>query len=186
MEIKKNEPVAKVVADNNWDMLKCSIHPELQKMLVEQMSHELYNHNLYTSFANFYAINGLDKFSKYYSARAQEEYNHYLWCVNFANECCMQYTTPSIDAISEKWDNFIKPFELTVDVEIETTEMIYDMADKAREIGDYIFFQWLNKPGLLIDEQNEEMSLSRKAYEIMQLDDSILAKQDAIENLYGN
>ena len=74
----------------------------------------------------------------------------------------------------------------TVDVEIETTEMIYDMADKARELGDHIFLQWLYRDGLLVAEQSEEMSLSRKALAIMKQDDSILAKQDAIMDLYGN
>ena len=60
------------------------------------------------------------------------------------------------------------------------------MADKAKEVGYYIFLQWLNKPGLLIEEQNEECSLSRKALAIMNMDDSILAKQDAIEYLYDH
>lgn len=185
MEIKQNEAIAKVEA-NDWNLAICSIHPDLQKMLVEQMAHELYNHNLYRSFANYYSTKGLNKLSKYYSYRAIEEYNHYMWCVDFANECDMRYTTPAVDAISEEWSDLIKPFEITIDVEIETTEMIYDMADKAREIGDDIFLQWLNKPGMLIEEQNEECSLSRKALAIMNMDDSILAKQDAIENLYGN
>lgn len=184
MEIKSNDVKATVVSDG-WDLSKCSIHPDLQKMLVEQMAHELHNHNLYRAFANYYSINGLTKLSKYYSDRALEEYNHYMWCVDFANECDMRYTTPSVDPIDYKWDDFIKPFEITVDVEIETTEMIYDMADKAKEVGDHIFFQWLNKPGLLIEEQTEECSLSRKALAIMNMDDSILAKQDAIEHLYG-
>jgi ferritin len=185
MEIKQNDAIAKVEADA-WDMNVCSIHPDLQKMLVEQMAHELHNHNLYRSFASYYSTHGLKKLSKYYSDRAQEEYNHYTWCVDFANECDMRYTTPAVDPVSDTWDNFVKPFELSVDVEIETTEMIYDMADKAKEVGDYIFLQWLNKPGLLIEEQNEECSLSRKALAIMNMDDSILAKQDAIEYLYDH
>lgn len=186
MDIKKNEPVAKVVADEKWDMFKCTIHPDLQKLLVEQMGHELYNHNLYASFADYYVVHGLDKLATYYYKRAQEELNHYLWCVDFAQECDIQYTTPAVESISEKWDDVIKPFELTVDVEIETTELIYDMADKAKEIGDHIFLQWLYKPGLMVEEQLEEVSLSRKALKIMQMDDSILAKQDAIMDLYGN
>lgn len=182
MEIKS---VATVETDG-WDMTKCTIHPDLQKMLVEQMAHELYNHNLYRAFANYYSIKGLEKLYKYYSKRALEEYNHYMWCVDFAREVDMCYTTPAVDAISEKWDDLIKPFEITVDVEIETTEMIYDMAEKAREVSDHIFLQWLYRPNMTLAEQAEELSLSRKALAIMNLDDSILAKQDAIENLYGN
>jgi hypothetical protein len=38
----------------------------------------------------------------------------------------------------------------------------------------------------MVEEQLEEVSLSRKALKIMQMDDSILAKQDAIMELYGN
>ena len=49
MEIKQNEAIAKVEA-NDWNLAICSIHPDLQKMLVEQMAHELYNHNLYSIY----------------------------------------------------------------------------------------------------------------------------------------
>jgi hypothetical protein len=52
MEIKQNDAIAKVETDA-WDMSVCSIHPDLQKMLVEQMAHELHNHNLYRSFASY-------------------------------------------------------------------------------------------------------------------------------------
>lgn len=181
MEIKS---VAKV-EENGYDLSICSIHPDLQKMLVEQMSHELHNHNLYRTFANYYLTLGLHKLSNYYTKRSEEEYNHYLWCVDFANESGMRYTTPAVDSIDHKINDVVSPFEITLDVEIETTEMIYDMADKAKEVGDEIFLQWLNKPGMMIEEQNEECSLSRKALAIMKLDDSILAKQDLISDLYG-
>lgn len=185
MEIKSNDEKVKVES-NEWNLNKCSIHPDLQKMLIEQMSVELYNHNLYRSFANYYSVNGLNKLSDYYSMRAQEEYNHFLWCIKFANESDLRYDLPKIDEVNEKLDNFITPFEIALDAEIETTEMIYDMADRAREVKDNIFLQWLYKSGLLVDEQSEECSLSRKTLAIMNLDDSILAKQDAIANLYGN
>ena len=86
MELKKNEPVAKVVDSNGYDMSVCTIHPDLQKMLVEQMAHELYNHNLYRAFANFYSVRGLKKLSDYYSRRAKEEYDHW------------RYTFPRVEA----------------------------------------------------------------------------------------
>lgn len=180
MEIKAK------VEEKGWDLSDCTIHPELQKMLVEQMAHELRNHNLYETFSEYYNKMGLKKLYTYYSNRAQEEYTHYTWCKKFADESDMCYTVPSVDPITEKWEDVIKPFEITVDVEIETTEMIYDMADKARELGDHIFLQWLYRDGLLVAEQSEEMSISRKALAIMKQDDSILSKQDAIEQLYGN
>jgi ferritin len=193
MELKKSEKGVEVAEPKGAELMhkkdnmdSYAIHEDLQKMLIDQMAHELYNHNLYMSISNFYSVKGLKKLSLYYQRRAEEEYNHYMWCVSFANEADMGYIMPSIDAISEKWgDDLIKPFNITLDAEIDTTDMIYDMVDKAKDLEDYIFLQWLNKPGLLLEEQLEEMSLSRKALAIMSLDDSILAKQDAIASLYG-
>ncbi len=183
MDIKKNDQKD----DTSWDMSTCTINVSLQKMLIEQMSHELYNHNLYRTFASFYSANGLIKLSEYYSKRAQEEYNHYLWCVDFAQEVGMIYETPPVDAIDEDWQtDLIQPFKVTLDVEIETTEMIYDMVDKARSVKDEIFLSWLFRPKMLVEEQLEEVDLSRKALKIMTQDDSMLSKQDAIEHLYGN
>ena len=99
----------------------------------------------------------------------------------------MIYETPPVDAIDEDWQtDLIQPFKVTLDVEIETTEMIYDMVDKARSVKDGIFLSWLFKPKMLVEEQLEEIDLSRKALKIMTQDDSMLSKQDAIEHLYGN
>ena len=41
------------------------ISPILGELLVKQLGHELKNYNLYMSFANFFAIEGITKLEEY-------------------------------------------------------------------------------------------------------------------------
>ena len=38
------------------DPRKCTISDKMKNMLIEQLAHEMYNHNLYKSFANFFCV----------------------------------------------------------------------------------------------------------------------------------
>ena len=51
----------------------CTLSDKMVELLLRQLSHELYNHNLYRSFANYYGINGLAVLESYYIKRAEEE-----------------------------------------------------------------------------------------------------------------
>ena len=53
---------------------KCTLSENIQKLLLRQLKHELYNHNLYMSFSNFYGVQGLAVLEQYYKERADEEY----------------------------------------------------------------------------------------------------------------
>lgn len=126
-------------------------------MLLRQLKHEMYNHNLYMSFSNFYGVQGLTILEEYYKLRAKEEYLHAEWVRKYLNENDAAYIYPEIPAISETFEDNITPFKLTVDKEIETTQMIYEIVDQAFEEGDWATFNWLNgnndEVGRLIQEQ---------------------------------
>ena len=71
-EKAQNGPVNKAMEQRD-----CRISNPVRRLLIEQISHELYNHNLYRTFANFYGVRGLPKLEKYYIKRAEEEKVHH-------------------------------------------------------------------------------------------------------------
>ena len=64
---------------------------------------------------------------------------------------------------------------MTVEKEIETTELINKIADKAFEEKDWQTLTWLQEK--LIPEQHEEESTSRTALDIMMLEDTSILKR---------
>ena len=185
MVIKKTDTVEKQVEE------KAPIEPisaTLKGLLVDQLAHELRNHNLYQTFANFYAEKGLDLLSEYYRLRALEEYQHHEWIRWFLQENDISYKYPTVEAIDEEFKDLIDPIKLTVEVEEETTNMIYDIANQALEENEHITYSWLNgndkEHGALIIEQLEEESLSNTVLQIAKMDDSWLIKEKAIMDLY--
>ena len=48
------------------DRKLCRISPEIGKLLVSQISHELKNHALYLSYANYFSVEGIIDIEEYY------------------------------------------------------------------------------------------------------------------------
>lgn len=151
------------------------------KLLVNQISHELFNHNLYRTFANYFAAEGIVDLEKYYIHRAEEELTHHRWIVDRLNEVDYVFKYPSVDQVTDDFDDYVTPFKLTVDKEIETTELINNIAKAAMEEGDWQTFTWIQ--GKLIAEQHEEETTSRTALDIMSQDKD-LTIFDKAEKIY--
>lgn len=154
--------------------------------LINQIQHELYNHNLYSGFASYFQANGLPQLCNYYKGRANEEFVHHKWIVDYLKENHVEFKYPNVPEITEEYNDFITPFELTLKQEIETTNMIYEIVELAQKEKDWMTFQWLMRDSSpnLVAEQIEEESISRTALYIAEQDDSWLAKSDAINNAY--
>lgn len=135
----------------------CTLSDKMIELLLRQLSHELYNHNLYRSFANYYGINGLAVLESYYIKRAEEEKLHHDWIINYLNYNDAAVIYPEVPEIKEDWDDPVTPFKLTVDKEIETTNLIKEMVDYSLAEKDWFTFAWLmgNSPveGKLLPEQ---------------------------------
>lgn len=154
---------------------KQTISPEVAQLLVDQIPRELHNHAIYRTFANFFALKGLTDLETYYIQRADEEINHHRWIVDRLNYCDVPFCYPSTPAVEEEFpeddvEACVFPFQRTVDLEIETTEWIFAIADAAKAEGDWETFYWLQQT--LIDEQNEEEATSRTALDIACMNDA--------------
>lgn len=169
---------------------KTSLSNTLRDMFVGQLAHELKNFTLYNSFSVYYSCKGLEKLGKYFKARADEELQHQAWIMNYLTTCDAVFKYPEIAAndLGDITDD-VEPFRMTVDREIETTELLKGICRQAVEEGDFLtlsFLQGNAGPAKLIPEQIEEESLSRAALDIMLTDDHILKKEDQVYDLYFN
>lgn len=146
------------VSANKMERLRvCTLSDKMQKLLLRQLKHELENHNIYRTFANFFGTQGLTVLEEYYRLRAEEEKLHHDWIANYLNTCDVVYSYPEIPAVNYDLKSNVTPFQLTVDKEIETTMLIYEMVDLAQEEKDWRTWKWLmgddDKSGRLIIEQ---------------------------------
>lgn len=167
---------------------KCTLSDDMIRLMLRQLTHEMYNHNLYRSFANFYGVRGFQVLEQYYIDRAEEEKLHHDWVYGYLNECDAEFIYPEIPAISEKFEDMITPFQLTVDKEIQTTMEINEMVDLACDTSDWATFNWLNghdpKTGMLVNEQVEEENISRTVLDIAESEGSWLRKEKSIMAAY--
>lgn len=160
-----------------------TISDSVGDLLVKQIAHELFNHNLYRTFANFFALEGIVSLEKYYIARAEEELVHHRWIVDRLNEADYDFMYPAVEAVTEKFEDIVDPFKLTVLKEIETTELINKIADEAFKECDWQTLTWLQLK--LIPEQHEEETTSRTALDIIAKKDdcSIYEKAEEVYEL---
>lgn len=167
---------------------ECTLSKEIQELLLRQLKHELQNHNAYMNFSNYFGVRGFMILEEYYKERADEEYKHHTWIRKYLNENDAEYIYPTIDQFDKKVENMIDPFRITVDLEIETTQMINEIVDQAVEEGDWATFNWLNghsdEDGMLVNEQVEEESISRTVRDIAETEGSWLRKEKSIMNAY--
>lgn len=186
MIIKKaaNDPVE----DKDLSRRKCTLSKEIQQLLLRQLKHELQNHNIYMNFANYFGVRGLVVLEEYFKQRADEEYLHHSWVRKYLNENDAEYIYPTIEQFDKEITDMVTPFKLTVDLEIQTTQMIYEIVDQAANEGDWATFNWLNghdkETGMLVNEQVEEESISRTVLDIAESEGSWLRKEKSIMNAY--
>lgn len=136
---------------------KCPLSQTIVEMLVKQLGAEMANHNLYKSFANYFATEGLTRLEVYFNGRADEEMLHHSWIYKYLTENDAVFQYPPIPAINVDIRDRNFPFDATVDREIETTLGINKIVDQALKEGDWATFQWLNgdskEDGMLVREQ---------------------------------
>lgn len=168
---------------------ECTISNDMVNLLTIQVRHELANYNIYSSFAAYFNGLGLAKLTKYWEGRAREEFHHHQWVINYLYECDAKFEYPGISSSNINIPDKEFPFRFTVDREIETTGMIYNLINKAVESKDWATFTFLmgdsKEFGKLCIEQREEEKLSRDVLKIVQNNkEDWYTIQDAVHDLY--
>lgn len=187
-EAKNNIDPDKVSGGINDARRRCTISDEMKELLILQLRHELANYNIYMSFAVYFGNLGFSKLVEYWEGRAKEEHKHHQWILNYLYECNAKFEYPGISSSEINIPDKIFPFKFTVDREIETTGMIYNLVNKSVSLGDWATFSFLIGDdvefGKLVIEQREEEHLSREVLKIAQSDTDWLSIQDSIHERY--
>ena len=157
---------------------------KLEKMLIDQLAHELKNYNLYKSFANYYDIEGVVDLAEYYRKRATEEMHHHDWIYDYLTEADSCFMYPAVDKNTNAITDYVSPFRDTIDREIQTTQLIYAIHEAALAEKDFMTAAWLYDK--LIKEQIEEENTSRMALSIMEEDSDIYLRADKVLDLLGD
>lgn len=88
---------------------------------------------------------------------------------------------PVIPENTEKFNDYVSPFKLTVDREIQTTQMIYKIYEASLLEKDFMTTAWLLEK--LIKEQVEEENVSRMAVTIIEETSDIFLRAKKIKKL---
>ena len=159
----------------------CLLSSVVGELLVAQIAHELKNHNLYRSFANFFSAEGIEDLEDYYNKRADEEQLHYEWIYTYLTDSDYKFNHPAVEQNTEVAEDYITPFEATIKREVLTTQLIYRIYEAAKEEKDYMTASWLDRK--LIREQIEEENTSRMAKSIISQDADIFVRAKKILSL---
>jgi ferritin len=100
-------------------MLKSLLSPSMKKGLQASIEFELYQANLWKSFANQMQRLGYFGTQKYFLAESAEELTHYQIIVEFMNDMGDCADLPKIDAITDKVSNIGEALELGYEMEME-------------------------------------------------------------------
>ena len=161
----------------------CLISNTVGELLIKQLAHELKNYNLYKSFANYFSLEGIVELEEYYRKRAEEEMNHHSIVFDYLSEADYRFTYPAVEKNTETFDNHTTPFIQTIDREIQTTQMLFNIYEVALSEKDYFTAEWMLNG--LLRENREEENTSRMALSIMEQDADIFVKADKVLDLLG-
>ncbi len=129
------------------------LHPDIAKLLVEQINKELYSSYLYLSMSNYYADKNLDGFENWFFVQAQEELDHALLFRRYLLNEGACVTFDAVAAPDAYFDSFKAPLEKSLEHERFVTESINKIYTLANEHKDYRTLQVLN---WFVKEQGEE------------------------------
>lgn len=114
-------------------MLKSLLSASMRKGLQKSIELELYQANLWKSFANQMQRLGYFGTQKYFLAESAEELTHYQMLVEFMNDMGDCADLPKIDAVSDKVNNIGEALELGYEMEMEVLnhyKKFYQEADE--------------------------------------------------------
>jgi ferritin len=114
-------------------MLKSLLSPSMKKGLQASIELELYQANLWKSFANQMQRLGYFGTQKYFLAESAEELTHYQMLVEFMNDMGDCADLPKIDAVTDKVLNIGEALELGYEMEMEVLnhyKKFYNEADE--------------------------------------------------------
>lgn len=120
-------------------------HSKFHHLLHNQIHHEFTAEHQYLAIAIWADNADLPQLAKFFYAQATEEHSHALMMVRYFLDRDIAVELAGIEPVKSHFDNVREPIALAWDQEKTVTEQVVQLANTAREEGDYLgeqFMQW--------------------------------------------
>jgi len=136
------------------------LHPNVSKLLNEQITKELYSAYLYLDFSVYYESEGLDGFANWYMIQAQEERDHAMLFLKYLQMNGEKATLGAIDAPDKELSSLMDPLKAGLEHEQYVTSLIneiYAAAYAEKDFRTMQFLDWFVKEQLEEEKNAEDM-----------------------------
>jgi len=126
---------------------------EVERLLTEQVVHEMYSANLYLSMSAWLRGKSLDGYAHWFYVQYKEEMDHALILFNYLLNTGGQVKLGAVDAPPSEFESLEAVLQQTYEHEQSVTARIYAIVEEARDIRDFKTIQFLD---WFVKEQVEE------------------------------
>jgi bacterioferritin B len=153
------------------------IKPSLEKLLNEQIGHELRASNAYLGIAAYFGLQSLDLWAGYFYRQSEEERGHALKIVSFLVDVGAAVKVPAIGEVATEYKSGLAAVEWALENEREVTQQFHRMAKAALDEGDFTTLQFLQ---WFIGEQVEEESSMQKLIDIIRSEPNLFRAEELL------
>jgi len=129
------------------------LHPNVSKLLNDQINKEMFSAYLYLDMANYYINKGLTGFANWFNVQAREEMDHAIFFIQYLQNNDHEVVLEAIDKPSRSYQEFDEPLKEALNHEHLVTASIHAIYKEAEKNNDYRTTTFLN---WFVKEQGEE------------------------------
>lgn len=129
------------------------ISERIQRLINEQINHELYSAYFYLAMASYFEQEGLNGISNWYMIQYKEETDHAMYFYKYLHNIDGKVTLNEIKKPETDFQSVMDIFQKTLEHERFVTSLIHNIAIAARDEGDFMTTEFLH---WFIKEQVEE------------------------------
>lgn len=160
---------------------KSYVSSELSQLIIQQISKEQYNANLYLAMCSFFDNKGLKNTSKWFKHQYEEETNHGKLLFDYlidsgVSVCPIEVNKPVVNGSTS-----IELIDQYSQAERDTTDSIKKMCDQALDDSDYISFHFLSD---LIYQQKDEEGESTLLQNVYKLSNNEVLSDHQVPDLF--
>ncbi|MEJ5963423.1 ferritin [Pedobacter immunditicola] len=143
--------------------IKSLISADVEMLLNQQIKKEAQSSSLYLSMASWCDRNGFDNSADYFFKQAEEERLHQLKFFKYVLDMGGTAISPDVTNIKNEYNSFREVFEEALEMEVNITQSIKNIAARCHKEQDYVTLEYLN---WFFQEQREEEYKARRALEL--------------------
>jgi ferritin len=143
--------------------IKSLISADVEMLLNQQIKKEAHSSSLYLAMASWCDRNGFDNSADYFFKQAEEERVHQLKFFKYVLDMGGTAISPDITNVKNEYNSFREVFEEALEMEVNITQSIKNIAARCHKEQDYVTLEYLN---WFFQEQREEEYKARRALEL--------------------